>query len=116
MKRTVAAGILLVLTGCASSGPVPIGQDTYLITKQSAGGLFVSPGTIKVEILREATAFCTSQHKLFQIINTSELGAIPAVRMPSAEVQFMCLNADDPQLQRPRMEKVPDTVIETRSR
>jgi hypothetical protein len=115
VKTTIlAAAVPVLLVACASSGPVPIGQDTYLISKQSAGGVFVAPSTVKVEILQEANAYCKSQGKEFQIVSTNELSAIPMARMPSAEVQFMCLERGDPQLARPRLRKGPDTVVEIR--
>lgn len=113
MNKQIAVLIAFALTGCASSGPVPIGKDTYMITKQSAGGAFVSSGAIKVEVIREAQAFCGSTGKVFQIVNTQEQGAFPG-RLPSAEVQFMCLNEGDQEVQRPKLSKAPDTVIEIR--
>lgn len=112
MKQIIMAGIV-VLSGCASSGVVPIGQDTYMITKQSAGGMFVSPGSIKVEIFREAQSFCQSEGKIFQVVGTNELASFPG-RLPSAEVQFMCLNKGDREVARPKLHKTADTVIEVR--
>lgn len=39
-----AVGALLaavaMLAGCASSGPIPMGNDTYMISQTSAGGNF----------------------------------------------------------------------------
>lgn len=102
-----------ILAGCASSGAVPIGKDTYMITKQSAGGMFVSPGSIKVEIFREAQSFCQSEGKIFQVVGTNELASFPG-RLPSAEVQFMCLNEGDKEVGRPKLHKTADTVIEVR--
>lgn len=87
-----------------------------MITKQSAGGLFVSPGSIKTEIIKEGAAFCMTSNKQFQIVNSNEKGAIPGVRMPSAEIQFMCLAENDPGFNRPNMQKVPDVVIEQRTK
>lgn len=112
----VALSAILLLSACASSGPVPIGRDTFMITKQSAGGLFVSPSSIKAEIIREGSAFCTSTGKIFQIVSSNELAAIPAARLPSAEVQFMCLTDTDPEAGRPKLTKPADLVIETRTR
>ena len=85
-----------------------------MITKQSAGGLFVSPGEIKVEIIKEAYAYCGLTGKTFQIVSSNERAAIPGARMPSAEIHFMCLNEGDKEIQRPKLTKAPDTVIELR--
>lgn len=87
-----------------------------MITKQSAGGAFVNPSSILAEIVKEGVAYCKNLGKEFQIVNTQELSAIPLARMPSAEVQFMCLNEGDYERQRPKLQKMPDTVIETRQR
>lgn len=114
MKKTILLAAC-VLSGCSSSGPVPIGKDTFMITKQSAGGMFVSGSEVKADILKEAYAFCTSQKKHFQIVNSNELNAIPG-RMPSAEVQFMCLEEGDKEIARPKMKREADITIETRSR
>lgn len=73
-----------------------------MITKQSAGGAFVSPGSIKVEIIQEAQAFCSAKGKVFQIVNTADQAAAFG-RMPSAEVHFMCLNAGDREITRPKL-------------
>lgn len=111
--RTIGLAALVILAGCASSGPVAIGKDTFMITKQSAGGAFVSPGSIKVEIIREATAHCSSISKVFQIVNTNETSASPG-RPPSAEVNYMCLSEGDHEIARPKLRKEADTVIEVR--
>ncbi len=116
MKKIVLVALIAVLAGCASSGPVPIGKDTFMISKQSAGGMFVAASSIKVEILKEAYAFCGSQSKELQIVNSQELGAVPGMRMPSAEIQFMCLAEGDSDIKRPKMQRGADTIIETRSR
>ncbi len=104
----------MVLAGCASSGPMPIGKDTYMITKQSAGGMFVNPASIKAEILQEGLKFCTSQGKQFQLVGSQEQSAIPGARMPSSEIQFMCLAENDPGLVRTQMRPEPNVVIEKR--
>lgn len=109
----VIAMAIIGLGGCASSGPVPIGVDTYLITKQSAGSAFVSAGSIKVEIIQEAQQFCRTQQKEFQIVRTGQESASYG-RLPSAEIQFMCLEKGDVELSRPKLRKDADTVIETR--
>jgi hypothetical protein len=61
MKKFLFIVATVYLVGCASSGPVPIGKDTYMISKQSAGGAFVSSGSVKADVFREANQFCISQ-------------------------------------------------------
>jgi hypothetical protein len=56
-----------------------------------------------------------SQKKRFQVVRTAEAQP-PYVlgNFPKAEVEFMCLDANDPELFRPKLRKEGDTVIEIR--
>jgi len=105
----------LALASCASnSGVVPIGKDTYLVSRQAATG-FTGSGTLKGDAIREATDFCESRKKTLQVVSTQE--AQPPfilANFPKAEVQFMCLDANDPELGRPKLQKTPDTVVEVK--
>jgi len=106
---------LAFLGGCAAnSGVVPIGQDTYMVSRQAATG-FSGTGTLKAEAFREANDFCVSQGKALQVVSTSE-SQPPYVlgNYPRAELQFMCLRSGDAELARPRLKPGPDTVIEIR--
>ena len=104
--------LCLGLCGCASnSGVAPIGKDTYTVSRQAATG-FSGSGDLKAKAFQEASQFCEKQGKKLQVVSTTE--AQPPyilTNFPKAEVQFMCLDANDPQLQRTRLEKSPDVVI-----
>jgi hypothetical protein len=111
MKCWILVLLALSFTGCATnSGIVPEGPDTYLISRQG-GSAFTSSGSLKVAAIREASAFCVKDGKKFMLTSTSELAAGPG-RFPEAEVQFMCLNADDPELVRPILVPVPNERIQ----
>ena len=115
MKKSLFLILCLGLVGCASnSGVVPIGKDTYMVSRQAATG-FSGSGTLKAEALQEANQFCASQGKKLQVVSTNEASP-PYIfgNFPKAEVQFMCLDASDPELNRPKLRKEPDTVIEMR--
>jgi len=104
---------LFFLVGCASnSGVVPIGKDTYMVTRQAASG-FSGSGNLKADAFREANEYCASLNKSFQVVSTHEAQP-PYVlgNFPKAEVQFMCLDAKDAELTRPKLQKEADTVIE----
>ena len=62
-----------------------------------------------------ANQYCLSQKKKLQVVNTTEAQP-PFVfgNFPKAEVQFMCLDAGDSELARPKLQKGADTVIEIR--
>lgn len=96
----------MLLVGCASnSGIVPIGSDTYMVSRQAATG-FSGSGTLKAEAFQEANQYCISQKKKLQVVRTSEAQP-PYVfgNFPKAEVQFMCLDDSDPELVRPKLRK-----------
>lgn len=115
MQRPAALLALLTLVGgCASSGPVPMGKDTYLLAKP--GGLFtISGGEVKAELYRETNEFCLRQNKQLMPVNESSRDSAP-YHYANAEIQFRCLAEGDPQLQRPTMERAPDVKIDMRSR
>lgn len=111
----VSTAVLVAMAGCASyTGVVPMGRDTYLIAKQQATG-FPGLGTMKAEIIGEASRHCADLGKELMIVSTQETQP-PYVlgNYPRSEITFMCLAAGDPELQRPKLRKTPDTVIELR--
>ena len=91
---------------------MPIGPDTFMVSRQAATGLS-GLGNLKADALQEANEYCASQKRHIRVVNTTEssppylLGNYPRV-----EIQFMCLDENDPEFTRPKMEKVPDTVIQ----
>ncbi len=109
---TLIVGIF-IFSGCAiHSGVVPIGQDTYMVSRQAASG-FTGMGSLKADAFEEASNYCTSQNKKIQVVNTSE-SQPPYVmgNFPRAEIQFMCLGEGDSEYIRPKMKKEPDVLIE----
>ncbi len=101
MKRLILAPVFM-LTACASNtGIVPIGQDTYMVSRQAATG-FSGSGSLKAEAFQEANAYCMGQGKSLQVVNAVEAQP-PFVlgNYPKAEVQFTCLKADDKGMSRP---------------
>ncbi|MFC1866531.1 hypothetical protein ACFL0H_00095 [Thermodesulfobacteriota bacterium] len=114
MRKYLFLG-LLILSGCAlNSGVVPIGPDTFMVSRQAATG-FSGLGTLKADAFQEANKYCISQGKHSRVINTTE-SSPPYVlgNFPRVEIQFMCLDEKDSELTRPKMKKAPDTVIEVK--
>lgn len=113
MKSTILFLSTLILTGCANnSGIIPIGTDTYMVSRQAATG-FSGSGTLKAEAFQEASAYCTGQGKVLQVVSTQE--AHPPFILgnyPKAEVQFMCLSAGDAELGRPKLKPKADMTVE----
>jgi hypothetical protein len=102
--KAVYLTLAALLAGCASnSGIIPIGQDTYMVSRQAATG-FSGSGTLKAEAFQEANRYCLSQGKNLQVVNTNEAQP-PYIfgNFPKAEVQFMCLNSNDSEMARPKL-------------
>ncbi|MCU1441826.1 MAG: hypothetical protein JWP85_2823 [Rhodoglobus sp.] len=113
MKKVILFLFPMLLIGCATStGPVPMGRDTYMISERGPG--YASVGSLRADIMKEANTFCVAQNKQMQLVNSNDKGGIMGFRHPEAEIQFMCLSEGDRELQRPKMRKVPDQVIEIR--
>jgi len=88
-----------VVSGCAAnSGVAPIGPDTFMVSRQAATG-FSGSGTLKAEALNEANQYCAARSKAIFVVTATE-AAPPYVmgNFPKAEIQFMCLDANDPRL------------------
>ena len=85
-----------------------------MVSRQAATG-FSGSGNLKAEAFAEANQYCANQNKALQVVSTQEAQP-PFIfgNFPKAEVQFMCLDNGDPALQRPRLQKTPDTVVEIR--
>ncbi|MCH8621145.1 SHOCT domain-containing protein [Undibacterium sp. TS12] len=115
MKVLLCASVLLV-AGCASNSSVlSIGKDTYMVSRQAATG-FSGSGTLKAEAFQEATQYCEKIGKSFQVVNTHETSP-PYIfgNFPKAEIQFMCLNANDAELNRPKLKKEANSVVEIKN-
>jgi len=83
---------VLTLAGCSSSGPIQTGQDTYLLTKQSAGGIFKPGASVKADLLAEANEFCGKSGKRIELLTSDAKNAIPFARTSSAEISFKCVD------------------------
>jgi hypothetical protein len=80
------------LAGCASnSGIVPMGSDTYFVSKQAATG-FSGMGTLKAEAIGEAGQFCSTKGKTVQIMAQNDAQP-PFIlgNFPKTEVAFRCV-------------------------
>ena len=107
---TIAA-VLLALGACSSTGVLPAGPDTYMITEQRPGIAGGGPAAQSAAI-SEAAQYCASAGKQYLPMNMQMTGA-PGFPQ-SYSVTFRCLAKDDPELRRPNFQKTPDIVIEQR--
>ena len=78
------------LSGCASTGVVSIGADTYMIAKGGGGPGATGP-EMSADLYREANAFCATQEKQFERISVTEKDNTPFVRAASSKIEFRCI-------------------------
>ena len=83
--------ISATLAGCASTGVVPADKGTFMISKQSAAGVFGTPDGVRADIYTEANEFCARTGKGVETVNVEIKGAIPFVRTGSAMLHFKCV-------------------------
>lgn len=101
-----------MLFGCASTGIIPLDQDSYMVGKKDgAPGLGVSLNN-KAEVFREANDFCRAKGLE---VKTLQITTTPArlAQLGSTEIHFRCVA---PGGQAQSLSREPDQVIETRTR
>lgn len=83
---------VIVLSGCAqNSGIIPMGNDTYMVSRQAATG-FSGMGTLKAEAMKEAYQQCQLSGKHVEVIET--IDAKPPYifgNFPKTEIRFKCV-------------------------
>ena len=81
--------LILVLSGCSSTGIVPMDKDTFMVSKRSAQiGLGAADGA-KADVYREANEFCAKQNKKVETVSL-EMTDSGVARPASASLQFRC--------------------------
>ena len=94
----------ITLIGC-SSGVVPAGPDTYMVSRSVSG--FSTVGAAKASAYREASAWCASRGLVMVPISSDEQNPVTGQRMGHAELTFRALRPGDPDINRANVEK-PD--------
>lgn len=80
----------LALAGCASTGVIPTGQNTYTISKKDGSpGVGVSLGD-KVTVYKEAGAFCKSKGLEVKTITFDQTPTYP-FHLGVTELEFSCV-------------------------
>ncbi len=111
IKKLLISATVLITLGCASSGVIPVGQDTFMITKQSSTG-FHSASSVKAEIFSEANTYCSGQGKSLQPVSDQGVDGVPGRSYANAELIFRCLLAGDSGLSRPTRTPVANVRID----
>ena len=94
MKKIFAVILCLGLFGCASTGVVPMGKDTYMISKKSAQVGFGQPVGARADVYREANEFCVKQNKKLETVSC-DMQNSGFARPGSVTLIFKCVNDND---------------------
>ncbi len=113
MKAFVLISTILLTSCTSTTGVIPIGEDTYMIGKST--NLSSTSSGIKADAIIEGTKYCKKQGKKIQIIKTNSIDMRLGSHVGSTEIQFMCLSEGDPELNRPKLRKEADNVVEVKS-
>ena len=95
----------LLLSGCASTGVVPMGRDTYMISgSQPAITSFSNSGALKARLLKQANDWCKNNSLVMVPLNYNGFDG-PSV---NAEIIFRAVPFNDLENTRPNFERAPD--------
>jgi hypothetical protein len=83
--------IALVLTGCSSSGVVPMDRDTYFVKHSAGFGEMGTPLRAKIDVYNDANKFCEEQKKQVETINLEMKSQFPFVPGYAA-LHFKCVS------------------------
>ena len=111
LVRIAAIGAGVLLAACATAPAVPMGNDTYMISQTSAGGIFRSMSSLKTEVMERANAFAESKGKVAVPIASKEAPAYPG-HMPSFDYQFRLVDKNDPVARGGALIPRPDMVVD----
>jgi hypothetical protein len=110
MRFLLPVGVAVLMTGCATSSPIPLGEDTYMLSNTGAWSWSSGAG-LKGDLYIQADAYCRSHgRKLMPLHADSNNGSYS--EFAHAEVQFRCLAEGDPNLKPPK--PAPNVIIENR--
>lgn len=89
MKKVILTIAVATIAGCATnSGIVDLGDGNYVYEKEDA--MAWNGSATKVEILKEASAFCAKQGKQMVVQSSEAKPYTPYSSYAGAEVQFSC--------------------------
>ena len=89
MRKIILSLAVAAVSGCATnSGIVDLGGGNYVYEKEDA--MAWNGSATKVEILKEASAFCAKQGKQMVVQSSEAKPYTPYSSFAGAEVQFAC--------------------------
>ncbi|MHC6186174.1 hypothetical protein ACYU0V_08560 [Acinetobacter sp. X9] len=94
-KKNLITVYSFLIVGCAAnSGIVPMGNNTYMVSRQAATG-FSGMGTLKADAMKEAYQECKKTNKSVSVLETIDTKP-PYIfgNFPKTEIRFKCINEE----------------------
>jgi hypothetical protein len=107
MRNYLILSLTLMIVGCSSSGPVPMGQNLYTISKTSPACGFRDAGGVKADLFEEINSFCQSKELFPEVVTLEALDGVIGLRCASATVEFRCVKTISNDIYKPSGNK-PD--------
>lgn len=89
--RRIPILVATLLSACAStSGVIPLGGDTYLISRSEKG--FDTTGSrVKADAIKESNKYCATTGKQAKLVKATQNDMIPFKSDAQAEIEFQCI-------------------------
>jgi hypothetical protein len=87
-----------MLSGCASTGVITMGQNLYTISKTSPACGFHDAGGVRAEIFQEMSQYCSEKRLQPEVVTIEALDGVIGKRCASATVEFRCVKATEENL------------------
>ncbi len=109
MRSLFSAVVLsLLLSSCfGTSEIVPCGPDTYTVTSATAG---FSDGKVRATVYQRANEFCAKRHLVMVPVSIDSQRGEYGKRPPVATLVFRALQPGDPEIKRPIVDRIDQTV------
>lgn len=102
----------LLPAGCASSGPMQLSQNTYMISKSSKAGMLASKSAVMASCIKEANAFAAKRGLVAVSRGTS--WDKPVLGFPTFTYQFILVDKNDPRAQDAVLVPVADVSVDVK--
>lgn len=113
MKRLLLLVMTAALVAGCSSGIVPAGPDTYMVSRSIE--VFSTGAGGKAALYREANDWCMKRGLIMVPVSTDAREPVVGGRLGSAELVFRALRPGDPEIKRNSVEK-PDYIQRVEAR
>jgi hypothetical protein len=80
------------------SKPIPLGNNTYELTREATNVLSRDIDAMKTEVTEDAANFCATQGKQLKVVSLTSEKPLMTFGYCKAKIVFKALNAGDPEL------------------